>query len=305
MPLPRKAGRDAPGRLSVQDIARFRHLELFSHKVVEGFVSGQHKSPFKGFAIEFAEHRPYVPGDDLKHLDWKLLAKRDRHYVKQYEEDTALRAYILLDASGSMGYGSGDRSKFETGRFIAGVLSYMLLGQQDSTGLITFTSKIQKYLPARTTSKHLKNILDTLAETRTGDDTRLAEVMHHLANRIRRRAMVVLISDLFDRPEDIVRALNHFAHKKHEVILFQTLDPNERDFPFRDLTRFESLEGEEIILSEPLRLKREYLKRFQDHQKQIRQACHRLRIDFVEMLTNEPVERNLAKYLAVRLKRRG
>ncbi len=303
MPLPKLSGREPGGRLSVKDIAKFRHLELYSHKVVEGFITGQHKSPFKGFAIEFAEHRQYVPGDDLKHLDWKMLAKRDRHYVKQYEEDTALRAFILLDASGSMAYGTGKHSKYDAGRFIAGVLSYMLIGQQDSTGLITFTSQIEKYMPPRTTSRHLKNILDTLAETPIGADTKLGEVMHQLANRIRRRAMVILISDLFDDADSIVRALNHFAHKKHEVIVFQVLDRKETDFPFRDLTRFESLEGEELILTEPLRLKREYLKQFNNHQRRIRKACHDLRIDFVPMMTDEPVETSLAKYLTVRLKR--
>ena len=188
MPLPNISSKSTGRGLNLRDIARFRHLELFSHKVVEGFITGQHKSPFKGFAIEFAEHRQYVAGDDLKHLDWKLLAKRDRPYIKQYEEDTALRAFILLDASGSMSYTSGKRSKFEFGRFIAGVLAYMLIGQQDATGLITFTSKIEKYLPARTTSRHLKSILDTLEETQPGSDTELGEVMHQLANRIRRRA---------------------------------------------------------------------------------------------------------------------
>lgn len=302
MPLPKLVGR-AKDRLDTRDIAMFRRMELFAHKVVEGFITGQHKSPFKGFAIEFAEHRQYMPGDDLKHFDWKLMAKSDRKCIKQYEEDTSLRAYLLLDASGSMGYSSSEHTKYECGRFIAGVLAYMLIGQQDSTGLITFTSKVERYLPARTTTRHLKNMLDALNETETGEDTKLAEVMHQLANRIRRRALVVIISDLFDEPEDLILALNHFAHKKHEVVVFQVLDRREEDFPFRDLMRFEGLEGEEHILTEPLRVKREYQKQFKAHEHKLMQACHHQRIDFVKIYTDEPVETQLAKYLTVRLRR--
>ena len=303
MPLPNLRSRRSD-KLGRNDIAAFRRIELLAHRVVEGFLTGQHKSPYKGFAIEFEEHRQYVPGDDLKHLDWKLLGKSGRMYIKQYEEDTSLRAFLLLDASGSMGYNSGGPySKYEVGRFITAVLAYMLTGQKDAVGLITFTSKVEKYMPARSTSAHLKNIFDTLHETETGDDTGLGQVMHSLANRIRRRALVVVVSDLFDDPEDIILALNHFAHKKHEVVVFQVLDRKEADFPFRDMTRFESLEGEEFVLTEPLRLKREYQKQFQAHQHQLKQACHKLRIDFVPFFTDEPMERALARYLTARLKR--
>jgi uncharacterized protein (DUF58 family) len=303
MPLPKYHGRAASDRIDMRDIAMFRKMELFAHKVVEGFITGQHKSPFKGFAIEFAEHRAYVQGDDLKHFDWKMLAKADRKYIKQYEEDTALRAYLLVDASGSMGYKSGAYSKYDYARFIAGVLAYMMIGQQDSTGLITFTSKVEKYLPARTTKRHLKNMLDTLNETETGDDTQLAEVMHQLANRIRRRALVVIISDFFDDPENLILALNHFAHKKHEVVLFQVLDRKEEDFPFRELLRFEDLEGQEHILTEPLRVKREYQRQFREHERRLLKACHHQRIDFVKVYTDKPVETQLAKYLTLRLRR--
>lgn len=303
MPLPKLPGQKSKDSLDMRNISAFRRLELFAHKVVEGFITGQHKSPFKGFAIEFAEHRQYVPGDDLKHFDWKLLAKADRKYIKQYEEDTALRAYLLLDASGSMSYKSGEFSKYEYGRFIAGVLAYMLIGQQDSTGLVTFSNKIESYLPARTTARHLKNMIDTLTETETGEDTQLAEVMHQLANRINRRALVVIISDLFDEPEDLILALNHFAHKKHEIVVFQVLDRKEEEFPFRDLMRFEGLEGEEHLLTEPLRVKREYQRQFQAHERKIMKACHHQRIDFVKIYTDEPVETQLAKYLTVRLRK--
>ena len=303
MPLPgfrESAGRK---RLDVRSFAVFKKLELIAHSVVEGFISGQHKSPFKGFAIEFAEHRNYSPGDDLKHLDWKLAAKLDRYYIKQYEEETSLRAYIVLDRSGSMGYSSGKFSKMDCSRFVAGVLSYMLIGQEDAVGLVTCTSKIENYLPPRSTKTHLKNIIEILDNSDTGEDTGLGNVLHALANRIKRRGLIVIISDLFDDPNDIIRALNHFSHKKHEIVVYQILDRKEADFPFRDMTRFESMEGEQFELIDPLRIKREYVKQFKHHQNLIKQACHRLHVDFVQMFTDEPVERSLARYLAGRLKR--
>lgn len=290
-------------RLDVKKLALFKRLQLMAHKVVEGLVTGQHKSPFKGFAIEFQEHRQYVPGDDLKHLDWKVLAKQDRHYIKQYEEDTSLSAYLILDASGSMGYGSAGASKFECARFMVAALSYLLMCQEDAVGLVTCTSRVLQFLPPRTTKTHLKTIIDTLEETRTGEDTGLAAVLHALANRIKRRGMIVIVSDLFDDAAAIARALSHFAHKKHEIILFQVLDPRETTFPFRDMTRFESLEGPEIELVDPLRIRREYLRQFEAHQRRIRETCHRLRIDYVTFLTDEPADRAVARYLAGRMKR--
>jgi uncharacterized protein (DUF58 family) len=287
----------------MKSLAGFRSLALLAQSVVEGFITGLHKSPFKGFAVEFEEHRQYVPGDDLKHLDWKILAKADRYYVKQYETDTSLRAYLVLDASGSMGYRSGRFSKYDCGRFVVAALAYMLLGQEDSVGLVSCTSRIRTFLPPRATPTHMKNILQILDQTAAEEDTGLGAVLHALANRIKRRGLIVIISDFFDRAEDIIRALNHFAHKKHEVIVYQVVDRNEATFPFSDMTRFESMEGEEVVLADPLRLRREYLRQFEEHQNRLREACHRLRIDFVQFFTDEPLERSLARYLAGRMKK--
>jgi len=292
-----------PSFITPTALARFQHFELIAHRVVEGFLTGQHKSPFKGFAVEFAEHRQYVPGDDIKHLDWKLVGKLNRYYVKQYEEDTSLRAYLVLDASGSMAYKSGQFSKFDFGRFICGVLGYVLLQQQDSVGLVTLDSEVRNHLPPRSTRHHYKRILDALADETPGEDTNLGNVLHILANMLKRRALIVIVSDFFDNIEDITLALNHFAHKKHEVVVCQVVDPSEADFPFRDLTRFESLEDETFHLTDPLRLRREYLRQFNDHLRQIRKTCHQLRIDFTQFRTDEPFERSIAKYLAERLKR--
>ncbi len=299
-------GGTAARPFDLRQLARFRRFAMIARQVVEGFVAGQHRSPFKGFAIEFEEHRQYVPGDDLKHLDWKLVAKSDRYYIKQYEEDTALRAYLVLDCSGSMGYagsGTGGMSKFDAGRFLVAALSYILIGQTDSVGLATCSSRLQRFLPPRSTPTQLKHILDTLDATRPGDDTGLGGVLHGLANRIRRRALIVLISDLFDDPDALILALNHFAHKKHEVIVYQVLDRRELSFPFTDMTRFVSLEGPELILTDPLRLKQEYLRQFTAHQRRLREACHRLRIDFVQVLTDELLDRALAQHLTRRMRR--
>ncbi len=292
-----------PTALTPRSLAKFRQFELIAHSVVEGFLTGQHKSPYKGFAIEFAEHRQYSPGDDPKHLDWKLLGKLDRLYIRQYEEDTSLKAYLLLDCSGSMAYRSARFSKLDLGRFICGVISYILLAQRDSVGMVPFDNHIRQYLPPRTTRQHLKRVLDLLAASEPGEDTRLGEVMHAVASRLKRRGFVVIVSDLFDEAPTIIRALNHFAHRKHEVVVFQTLDRREVDFPFTEQTRFESLEGKEFILTDPIRIRREYRRQFEHHQTAIRKACHQLRIDFNQMFTDDPFERTMAKYLAGRLKR--
>ncbi len=289
--------------LKPEKLKAFRRLELLARAVVEGFVTGLHASPFKGFAVEFAEHRQYVPGDDTKHLDWKLLAKLDRYYVKQYEEDTSMRAYLVLDTSGSMRYTTTDHSKLDYGRYISAVLSYLLLQQNDSVGLVTCDSKLNKYLPARSTPGHLRNIMQVLDAARPGNDTGLANVLHSLATLIKRRALIVIISDFFDNADELALALNHFAHKKHEIILYQVLDRKEAEFPFRQLTRFESLEGNERILVDPIRLQKEYLEQFEAHQMRIRKTCHHLHVDFVQMFTDDQFERSLAEYLARRLRR--
>jgi len=290
-------------QFNVGSFEAFKRLELIAHSVVEGLVTGQHQSPLKGFAVEFEEHRTYTPGDDIKHLDWKVLAKTHRYYVRQYEQETSLRAYLVLDTSGSMGYKSGAFTKLDYGRFVAGVLAYMLVGQEDAVGLVTCTATIEEFLPPRCTKTHLKNIMNTLKAARTGSDTGLGNVLHALANRIKRRGLVIVISDLFDDAGDIAKALSHFAHKKHEVIVCQVLDRQEAAFSFTEMTRFESLEGDEFELTDPLRLRKEYLRQFDEHQNRIRKTCHQLRIDFVQFFTDEPVEHSLARYLAGRLKR--
>ncbi len=290
--------------LKPKHLKAFKQLELLARSVVEGFTTGLHKSPFKGFAIEFAEHRQYVPGDDLKHLDWKVLGKLDRFYVKQYEEDTSMRAYLVLDTSGSMAYKSGEYSKLDYGKFICAVFSYLLLQQGDSVGLVTCDAKVNRYLPARCSLSHLRNMTDALGTVQAGQDTGLGNALHSLATLVKRRALIVIISDFFDRPDEIALALNHFAHKRHEVILYQVLDRNETDFPFRRLTRFDSLENMYAkVMVDPLRYRDEYRRNFEEHQRQIRKICRDLRIDFAQMFTDDVFERSVAGFLAGRLRR--
>ncbi len=293
----------APLQSAASRLAAFRGFEMLARTVVEGLVTGLHRSPFRGFAVEFAEHRQYAPGDDTKHLDWKLFGKLEKFFVRQYEEDTSLRAYLLLDTSGSMGYRSGHHAKIDFGRFICAVLAYVLMQQADAVGLATFDDDIRHLLPPRTSHAHLRRLLDTLGNVATGRETALGEVMHRLAGRLHRRALIVIVSDLFDDSEQIVRALNHFAHRRHEIIVFQVLDRQELEFPFAEQTRFESLEDDRRLLVDPLRIRREYLRQFGAHQTAVRQACHRLRVDFNQMITDQPFERTMAKYLAERLKR--
>jgi uncharacterized protein (DUF58 family) len=289
--------------LDATGLARFKKLELLAHSVVEGFMTGLHKSPFKGYAIEFAEHRQYAPGDDLKHLDWKILGKLDRYYVKQYEEDTSLRACLALDCSGSMGYRGSRFSKLDYGRFICGVLSYLLVRQKDAVGLLTFTDGVSDFLPAHASKKQLNRILDKLEGCKASGENQIGEVLQTLASKLTRRALVVIVSDFFDDIDEISLALTHFARRRHEVICFQVLDRRELDFPFTGITRFESLEDDAALLVDPIRLRREYRERFEAHNHQLREICHRLHIDFVQMMTDVPFEHALAGYLSGRLKR--
>lgn len=289
--------------LTPAKLSRFKHFEMLAHTVVEGMLTGLHRSPYKGYAVEFAEHREYSPGDDLKYLDWKLYGKFDRFYIRQFEEDTSMRAYLLLDCSGSMAYRSGQYAKIDLGRFICGVLSYVLHLQNDSIGLLTFDSDIRNQLIPRSSRRHLKEILDSLTHTKCGHNTGIAQILHKLANQLHKRALVVIVSDFFDDLDEIKRALTHFAQKKHNVVIFQTLDRNEVEFPFEELLRFESLETGHSLLCDPVRVRREYLKHFQAHVQELKKICYQLEMEYNQFLANDPFEPAIAKYLSGRLKR--
>lgn len=294
----------SPARPQTQAaVQRFRQFELLARGVVEGSLSGRHRSPYKGFAIEFEEHRQYAPGDDLKHLDWKILGKLSRYYIKQYEEDTTLRAYLVVDVSGSMQYTSAQRTKLETARMAAQVLSYLLIQQQDSVGLMTCDNKLRTHLPPRATKPQYKRISDALETADSRQDTGLGPVLHQLAERIKRRALIILISDLFDDPDEICLALNHFAHRRHQVVVFQTLDRKEETFPFQGALEFDSLEDDRMHRVDAPRIRRAYLEKFHEHREKIRRTCFDRRIDFVPLYTDDPFETVMARYLAERTRR--
>ncbi|MCU0703990.1 MAG: DUF58 domain-containing protein [Fimbriiglobus sp.] len=285
------------------ELARYGGLSLVARNVVEGFLSGIHRSPFKGFSLEFAEHRQYYPGDEIRRIDWRAFGKTDRYFIKEYEDETNLKAVLVVDASGSMGYqGKQKLSKFAFAQQVTASLAYLLLGQLDSVGLLTHDTKPRAYIPPKSEGKHLFTLLRTLEQTHVGGETSLGEVWNQIAGKhLKRRGLVVLLSDCFGDIPGITRAMRHLRYSRHEVILFQILAPEEVDFPFKNPTKFKSLEvkGYELTV-DARRLREEYQKNFEDHRRQLRKITEELGIDYVMLRTNEPVERALGAYLRCR-----
>ncbi len=285
------------------ELARYGGLALVAQTVVEGFLSGIHRSPFKGFSMEFAEHRQYYPGDEIRRIDWRAYGKTDRYFIKEYEEETNLKAVLVVDASGSMGYrGNQALSKFAFAQQVAASLAYLLLGQLDAVGLLTHDTKPRQFIPPKAAGKHLLTLLRTLEETAVGGETSLGVVWDQIAGQhLKRRGMVILLSDCFGDIPGITRALRHLRHGRHDVILFQILSPDELDFPFKNPTKFRSLEqkGYELTV-DARRLREEYQKNFEDHRTQLRRVAEELGIDYVMLRTDEAVDRALGAYLATR-----
>lgn len=299
--------------LRSESLSRLSGQQFVARNVVEGFITGRHQSPYKGFSAEFAEHRQYVAGDDIRDLDWRVYGRNDRYYVKQYIDETNLRATILLDASGSMNY-TGEQSapidrrrvsKFEYARYVAASLAYLMINQQDAVGLVSFDHALRSYVPARSRATHLRVLLEQMHNTQPGSETSLATVFHDVAERIPRRGLVMIISDLLDDIEPLIESLHHFRHRKHEVVLFHVLADEELTFPFSCWTVFEGLEnpGDDIVL-DPRAIRTEYLERLQQFQQRLDVGCGQLEIDYVPMCTRESFDICLAQYLAARQERR-
>lgn len=282
-------------------LARLKNLSLAARLVVEGLFAGHHRSPHRGFSIEFAEHRQYTPGIDPRHIDWRVFGRRDKLYVKQYEEETSLRCYLLVDKSGSMGYRhSAPLSKLEYACFLAASLAYLMALQHDAVGLISYDAAVRKRIPARQGPEHLRVILRELEATAPSGETSTSATFHELAESLKRRALVVVLSDLFDDPQALLAALKHFRHKKHEVLVFQTLDPAELSFPFDDVTRIEDLETGREITSDPRAFKQAYLEGLGNFLAQVQHGCRAAQIDHQVVPTSEPVGDFLGRYLARR-----
>jgi len=286
-------------------LSKYGRLTMVARNVVEGFLTGVHKSPYKGFSVEFAEHRQYYPGDEIRHIDWRAYGKTDRYYIKEYEEETNLKAHLLVDASGSMGYAGQHGSKFQYAQYIAASLAYLMLHQLDAVGLTTHDSKVRAMIPPKTSSKHLLRVLSTLEQTKPGGETSMAPIWHELAGQLKRRGLVVILSDCFDQLPPLIRAMRHFRHQKHEVLLFHILAPEELEFPFKKWTQFRNLEvRDDKLLVDPQQLRKEYLKNFNAFCKELRDQTGRMQVDYHMLRTDEPVDRALGIYLTKRQARR-
>ncbi|MEX0775552.1 MAG: DUF58 domain-containing protein [Phycisphaeraceae bacterium] len=293
--------------LTPQDLSKIANLQVLARLVVEGFTSGLHRSPHKGFSVEFKQHRQYTHGDEIRHVDWKLFGKTDRFYIREYEEETNLRATILLDLSGSMDY-AGDRkgalTKAQYATRVAACLAYLMLQQRDSVGLCTFDTKLRRYIPPRSRPGHVRVLIDEMAASKPGGETELGKVFHDLVPKIHRRGLLIILSDLFSNVTDLMSALAHLRHARHEIIVFQIWDRDELEFPFKQWTQFDDLEvTSRRHMVDPATLRQSYLKELETFREELKQGCHRHRIDLVPLTTDQPYAAALAHYLASRKRR--
>jgi uncharacterized protein (DUF58 family) len=281
-------------------LMRVKNLQWRAKVIVEGFLTGLHRSPYHGFSVEFTEYRPYSPGDDVRFLDWKLLARTDREYVKRFEDETNLRCSVLLDASRSMGYGSGEYSKFDYARTLAATLAYFLARQRDAAGLVTFDEKIAEYLPPRFRPGHLHRLLLCLERSVAGESTDLAAPLAQIARAVRKRGLVVLISDLLAPAEMLTKQLGQLRALGHEVILFRVLDRAEVEFSFREAAIFQDAESGRELYVDPAAVREEYAARFAAHEATLRRTCQDHGIELQQVLTDEPLESALFEFLRAR-----
>ena len=286
-------------------IGAVSRLEFHARQVMEGVISGLHKSPYHGFSVEFAQHREYTPGDEIRYIDWKVAARSDRYYVKEFEEETNLKAYLLVDSSESMRY-QGRRkpySKFDYASILAAALSSILMQQRDASGLVLFDDGVQRYVPPKATATHYTQLLEELVGAESRPKTELAPTFHYMADTVKRRGLIVVMSDLFGDLEDVIAGLRHFRHRKHEVVVFHILDEDEVTFPFNDLTKFEGLELEPEILVDPRGVREEYLQQFNYFCAELERRCREIQVDVVRMVTTEDPADALSRYLSSRSRR--
>jgi uncharacterized protein (DUF58 family) len=281
-------------------LSRVGNMELVARQVVEGFLTGRHRSPYHGFSVEYLDHRAYSPGDEIRSLDWKILARTDKYYVKLFEDETNLRAYILLDCSRSMAFQSGKLSKLEYGCYLAAALSHLMLHQNDAVGLVLFDQEVRHYLPPRARPTQFRRILELLDETPSQGDTDVGTVLHEIAERIHRRGLVIVISDLIDDVPKLAGGLQHFRHNHHEVIVFHVLDDAELTFPYERLTRFKDMEGVGRVVANPKSLRSRYLARINTWLDELKSSCFERNISYNLANTTQPYDAFLAAYLEKR-----
>lgn len=287
-------------------LARFGNLDLVARLVVEGYVMGQHKSPYKGASIEFVEHRQYYPGDEIRHIDWRAYGKTGRYYVKEYEDETNLRCYMLVDCSGSMAYGESTLSKSMYSRQLAAALSYLLFTQRDAVGLFTFDTKVRDQLEPSTNAQTFQRIAQALEQRTPGNETSLASVFEQIVPRIKRRSLVIILSDCFDRIEPLATALKMFRHHRHEVVLLQIVAPEEQTFPFNKPTQFRSLENPgHRKLVDPHRLRQIYLEQFAKFTSDLRKMSGSIGVDYHQLSSADPYHVALGAYLDSRTRQKA
>ncbi len=293
----------ANGFLSAEELRRLGGLQVLAREVVEGFCSGLHRSPNKGCSVEFRQHRAYVPGDEIRHIDWRIFGRSDRFYVREYEEETNLRAHLLVDLSGSMAYGREGGAKWQYAVQLAACLAYLMVRQQDSVGLATFDSRLRAVIPPRARPIHIQALIKELEGSKPGGETDLGAVFQSYLPKLQRRGLVVVVSDCFGDVQSLMRSLAQFRHHHHEVVVFQILDRDELEFPFREWTRFECLErGGYGELVDAAQLREGYLQRLETFRAQLAQGCRRHKVDLVSFTTDRPYSEPLAAYLNHRLR---
>jgi len=296
-----RSSRGRPGKyFDPVTLARIKNLTLLARHVVEGLMAGLHRSALHGLSVEFSEHRPYTPGDELRNIDWKLFARQDRYYVKEYEAETNLRAFIFLDASASMGYGSGDVTKLEYGSYIAASLAYLMLLQRDMVGLVTMTGAGLRILPPRSHPNHLRTIIAELEGLKAEGKTDIRGALEEVAGTLRRRGLFIIISDFIDDPEAMARGFKHLQHRRNDIMAFHVADREEIEFPFRKVTLFRDLEDGREVTTDPRSIRREYRAAVEAHLKKMKALCRAHGADYDLFTTDQPLHRCLVRYLARR-----
>lgn len=290
--------------LDTDAMMRLSQVEMVATRFVEGFLAGKHRSPFKGGCIEFSEHRAYSPGDEIRLIDWRAYGRSDRHYIKLFEQETNLQAIIVLDASGSMGFGMKTVSKFHYARVAAACLGRLMLRQRDAVGLAVIDTHLRTYIPPRSSPGHFRAILDGLAGSSATGDTSLAAILYDLARRIKRRGLVILLSDCFDDVDPFLRALYHLRARGHEALLFHVMAPEELSFSFTRHTRFECLERMGVRMDlDPAGIRKRYLASLGTFLERLRSGCREVKCDYAPLVTDQPVGEALSRHLALRMAR--
>ncbi len=287
-------------------LAKFGKLEVVAKLLVEGYMMGQHKSPFKGSSIEFVEHRQYYPGDEIRHIDWRAYGKTGKYYIKEFEDETNLRCYLIVDASGSMAYAGKTLSKFDYARYLASALGYLLLLQRDATGLITFDTKVRDRFNPSSNAQNFRKLTEMLEHREPGGETSIAEVFEQIFPTIKRRSLIVIISDCFDRLDLLNTALKQYRHARNEVILFHVVTPEEEEFPFHKPTQFRSLERAGFRkLVDPHQLRAQYLEQYQAFCSELTRLCGSIGVDYLKLRTDEPYHTALGAFLDSRTRKKG